>query len=277
MSTNYLGHFLLTNLLLPTIKKTSEIENIECRIINVTSSTEKEAKAFPGTDGDFGKSALRGELPDSIKFQDKVSSSETYYGLLSGTKWITEGPQPYFMQTAYSNSSLCIILSTIELSRRLNPHLHTIIEDQEPPSAPTPTSIKYNPQTRLKNRKKKFPLKNNSTEEIEETIEIENEEEEESTTNSQTKARVTINAVCPGYVNTPFWSNISFVNYFGRYFFKSAGKGSELIYQVSTSSEYDGVSGKFFTSIPNIQPSKMIQSKELAEHVWNHSCEVVGI
>ena len=304
MCVNYLGHFLLTNLLLPIIKQTSINDNIECRIINVTSSTEKSAKAFPGTDWNSGKSALRGELPDSIKFKEKISTEDTFYGLLSDGGWIRNGPYPYFMQTAYSNSSLCIILATIQLSHRLNPSFHMKNNNQKKfsekeeelsfaltptaltsPTITSPTSISNTTNEINYNRHKQ---KNKKLKQIRQLNELENKEiereeeeivlsEKEVITTSQIQPRITVNAVCPGYVNTPFWSNIPIIKYFGRYFFKSSSEGAKLIYELATSSEYEGVTGQFYTTIKNIQPSKMTQSTELAEHIWNQSCEIVGI
>jgi NAD(P)-dependent dehydrogenase (short-subunit alcohol dehydrogenase family) len=233
MAVNYFGHFLLTNLLVPILQQTSQQnESCECRIVHLTSAAEKEAKALPGV---YGKSALRGELPDSAKWREQrkpeEAEAETFNGLLEGVEWLTEGPQPYFRQTAYSNSSLCILLSAMELSRRLNPPPQLIETEAASPPSSSPSL----------------------------------------------SSRVTVNAVCPGYAATPFWDEIFVMKYLSKVLFKSPEKASELVFDVSTSASYDGRTGNFFTSLPNISPSPMSTSIELASQVWEQSCEVVGI
>lgn len=57
--TNHLGHFYLSQLMLPKLRKTAEEENVEVRIVNVASRLEKN--------GYFNK--FPGYLP-SIDFQD---------------------------------------------------------------------------------------------------------------------------------------------------------------------------------------------------------------
>lgn len=258
MSTNYLGHFLLTNLLLPTMQQTSINDKQECRIINVTSAAEREAKAFPGT---FGKSALRGELPDSVKYRDKDALSDDFNGLLSSIEWMTDGPQPYFMQTAYSNSSLCILLSTIELARRLNPDL-VLGSEEKSSSEASPQYTTHTP------RRTRHILKNEQREHNNETA---------YSIPVIPSSRITVNAVCPGYSATPFWNDVTLMKYVGKFLFKSPEKASQLLYNLATSPEYDGINGNFYSSIPNMKPSSMALSPELGRMVWEHSCELVGI
>ena len=81
MLTNHLGPFMLTELLLPVLKRTAVSQKTECRVINVASRLEKVAKV--------------------------------------ADNWLTQGPQPFNPFTAYANSKLCNLLSTFELSRRL--------------------------------------------------------------------------------------------------------------------------------------------------------------
>uniref|UniRef100_A0A7N1A023 Short-chain dehydrogenase TIC 32, chloroplastic-like n=1 Tax=Kalanchoe fedtschenkoi TaxID=63787 RepID=A0A7N1A023_KALFE len=85
-ATNYVGHFLLTNLLLDTMKETSRRSNVEGRILNITSTAHftfhKEGICF-----------------------EKLSDKARYTG--------------YGRFSAYRVSKLANILHANELSRRL--------------------------------------------------------------------------------------------------------------------------------------------------------------
>ena len=116
---SFYRHFYLTNLLLPTMKKTSIQDDTECRIINVTSSLERKAAAFLGEDL-TGESSLRANLPDTVPLKDRISTQSNFWGLLNGPLWMRHGPEPYGMHLAYYNASLCILLSTFRLSRLLS-------------------------------------------------------------------------------------------------------------------------------------------------------------
>ena len=91
MRTNHLGPFLLTNLLLPAMRKTALNNNCECRIINVASRLEKVAKLIE-------------EVPVLSWLLPSESSSS---------------PSPLSGLTLYANSKLCNLLMTFELHRRL--------------------------------------------------------------------------------------------------------------------------------------------------------------
>ncbi|GMP70285.1 hypothetical protein CsSME_00029203 [Camellia sinensis var. sinensis] len=82
-ATNHIGHFLLTSLLLDTMKKTARKTKKEGRIVNVSS----EAHRFPYREG--------------IRF-DKINDQEGY----SGVK-------------AYGQSKLANVLHANELARQL--------------------------------------------------------------------------------------------------------------------------------------------------------------
>ncbi|KAL5727355.1 NADP-retinol dehydrogenase [Ranunculus cassubicifolius] len=82
-ATNHLGHFLLTNLLLETMKNTAQQHKVEGRIVNVSS----EAHRHPYTGG--------------IRF-DKINDKEGYSSIF-----------------AYGQSKLANILHANELTRRL--------------------------------------------------------------------------------------------------------------------------------------------------------------
>uniref|UniRef100_A0A7N0TYP7 Short-chain dehydrogenase TIC 32, chloroplastic-like n=1 Tax=Kalanchoe fedtschenkoi TaxID=63787 RepID=A0A7N0TYP7_KALFE len=80
-ATNHLGHFLLTNLLLDTMKETSSKNNKEGRIVNVSS--------------------IAHAVPIGIHF-DKMNNKSSYHGGL-----------------AYCRSKLANVLHATELARRL--------------------------------------------------------------------------------------------------------------------------------------------------------------
>ena len=190
--------------------------------------------AFPGEDP-TGKSALRGELPDSVQFADKVSSVDTFFGLLSGTGWMRNGPVPYFMHNAYANASLCILLSSIHLSRALTS------------GRPIPSlGMDSHPQSTSQHIITEAP-----------------------------SPRVVVNAVCPGYVNTALWQDSMFWNIVRRLAFKSPAVAAEFIIAVATSSEYENTTGQLLSIIPNIVPSRMAQTEKLEEMVWRESCDLV--
>ncbi|KAJ1391022.1 Short-chain dehydrogenase/reductase SDR [Sesbania bispinosa] len=85
-ATNHLGHFLLTNLLLDTMKETAHESQKEGRIVNVSS----DAHIFPYSEG--------------IRF-DKINDQSSY------NNW-----------RAYGQSKLANILHANELARRLKVH-----------------------------------------------------------------------------------------------------------------------------------------------------------
>ncbi|XP_024934976.1 short-chain dehydrogenase TIC 32, chloroplastic isoform X2 [Ziziphus jujuba] len=82
-ATNHLGHFLLTNLLLETMKKTASESNKEGRIVNVSSRRHKIS------------------YPEGIRF-DKLNEQSGYNGF-----------------SAYGQSKLANVLHANELARQL--------------------------------------------------------------------------------------------------------------------------------------------------------------
>ncbi|XP_052185212.1 short-chain dehydrogenase TIC 32, chloroplastic-like [Diospyros lotus] len=84
-ATNHIGHFLLTNLLLDTMKKTSQKAKREGRIVNVSSEAHRSPISYRG----------------GIRF-DRVNDLAGYSGL-----------------AAYGQSKLANILHANELTRRL--------------------------------------------------------------------------------------------------------------------------------------------------------------
>jgi len=96
VGTNYLGHFLLTNLLLDELKKTGGEENGDARIINITSSIHD---------------------PDSVKRKTrqlrelKPLDFENFFLFTAGS---------YNGLQAYKNSKTAAVMFTYELARRLD-------------------------------------------------------------------------------------------------------------------------------------------------------------
>ncbi|GAU32384.1 hypothetical protein TSUD_44270 [Trifolium subterraneum] len=98
-ATNHLGHFLLTNLLLDTMKKTARESKIEGRIVNVSSGAHKFAYS------------------EGIRF-DKINDQSSY------SNW-----------RAYGQSKLANILHANELARRLKDDGENIIANSIHPGA----------------------------------------------------------------------------------------------------------------------------------------------
>ncbi|KAK7315080.1 hypothetical protein VNO77_33612 [Canavalia gladiata] len=107
-ATNYLGHFLLTNLLLDTMKKTSRESKKEGRIVNVSS-------------GAHGFTYREGILFEKINDQSRYNN------------WL-----------AYGQSKLALILHANELARRLKKEGEDIIANSVNPGATSSTSIFIN-------------------------------------------------------------------------------------------------------------------------------------
>lgn len=224
MLTNFLGPFLLTNLLVPAMMNSSEKDSTECRVVNLSSTSEEKSEAFPGRDP-LGQSAIRGDLPDSVTDQRNKSSKQHFFGMLNNLDWIKNGPVPYFMLTAYANASLCTILATtVELSQKL---------------------------AAMRARRKE---------------------------EGRGDFSITVNSVCPGYVNTGLWKDSSILwTPFMYMIFKSPEKGADIVYNYATSEEYAGVSGEFFSAVEGNVPSDMSKSEELSKLVWQDSCKLVNI
>ncbi|KAK9147471.1 hypothetical protein Scep_006228 [Stephania cephalantha] len=124
-ATNHIGHFLLTNLLLETMKSTARESNIEGRIVNVSS----EAHRFP--------------YPEGIRF-DKIND-ETWY-----SSW-----------RAYGQSKLANVLHANELTRRLKEDGIQITANSLHPGAITTNLLRYHTYVNgIVNAVGKFFLKN---------------------------------------------------------------------------------------------------------------------
>ncbi|XP_021844264.2 short-chain dehydrogenase TIC 32, chloroplastic [Spinacia oleracea] len=107
-ATNHLGHFLLTHLLLDTMKKTAKDSGREGRIVNVSS----EAHRFPYSEG--------------VRF-DKLNESSGY------SSW-----------RAYGQSKLANILHANELTKRLKDEGANITANSLHPGAINTNLFRYN-------------------------------------------------------------------------------------------------------------------------------------
>ncbi|KAM0856631.1 hypothetical protein ACQ4PT_049022 [Festuca glaucescens] len=101
-ATNHVGHFLLTNLLLETMKKTARESNVEGRIVNVSSEvhrfTYKEGIRFDkindeaeyGTFGAYGQSKLANILhANELARRFKGAATTCYVALHPGAKGVS--------------------------------------------------------------------------------------------------------------------------------------------------------------------------------------------
>lgn len=91
IGTNYLGPFLLTNLLLEELKKAGGLENGDARIINVTCSIHD---------------------PDSVKRKNKLKP-------IDFDNFFLFNPGTHSSLQAYKNSKAALVMFTYELARRL--------------------------------------------------------------------------------------------------------------------------------------------------------------
>ncbi|KAB2596701.1 short-chain dehydrogenase TIC 32 [Pyrus ussuriensis x Pyrus communis] len=107
-ATNHAGHFLLTNLLLDTMKKTARKSSKQGRIVNVSS----EAHRFP--------------YPEGIRF-DKINDQAGYRSYL-----------------AYGQSKLANILHANELARRLKEEGADITANSLHPGVIATNLFRYN-------------------------------------------------------------------------------------------------------------------------------------
>lgn len=107
-ATNHLGHFLLTNLLLDTMKKTSRETKKEGRIVNVSSEAHRFA------------------YPEGIRF-NKINDESSY------NNW-----------RAYGQSKLANILHANELTRRLKEDGADITANSLHPGTVTTNLFRYN-------------------------------------------------------------------------------------------------------------------------------------
>jgi NAD(P)-dependent dehydrogenase (short-subunit alcohol dehydrogenase family) len=94
---------------------------------------------------------------------------------------------------------------------------------------------------------------------------------------SSTTFNITVNAVCPGYVDTTLWADFKMWSIFRKLFFKSPKNGCKIVVKAATSPEYNGVSGQFLSNIHSAQASATSKVPKLAQTVWNFSRKTVGL
>jgi NAD(P)-dependent dehydrogenase (short-subunit alcohol dehydrogenase family) len=95
-----------------------------------------------------------------------------------------------------------------------------------------------------------------------------------------TKARVTVNTVSPGMVNTglsrfmPRWQRV-LLSPLSYMFMRSPAQGADSVVFAAMSHDLSGVSGKFISNRKFIMPSEKAQNAELALQVWKESERLV--
>jgi NAD(P)-dependent dehydrogenase (short-subunit alcohol dehydrogenase family) len=86
---------------------------------------------------------------------------------------------------------------------------------------------------------------------------------------------VTVNCLHPGYVKTNMIKNFrKFVKYFYPMiglFMKSPKKGAKTSIYLASSSEVEGISGKYFKKKKEVEPVKASHDEELAKRLWDVS------
>lgn len=95
---NHLSHFYLSKIMVPVLEKTSIMKKEETRIVNVNSRLEKNAQ-LPAAEANSGS---------VLRYRSEVLHD-----------WMQHGQEQHNMMTAYSNSKLCMLSCSHELSRRL--------------------------------------------------------------------------------------------------------------------------------------------------------------
>jgi NAD(P)-dependent dehydrogenase (short-subunit alcohol dehydrogenase family) len=94
-------------------------------------------------------------------------------------------------------------------------------------------------------------------------------------------SRVTVNALHPGYVATGFALNNGplfkvLAGFFARLFAQKPQKGAETSIYLASSSEVEGVTGKYFSNCKETQSSQASYDRAAAEKLWQISLELTG-
>lgn len=92
---------------------------------------------------------------------------------------------------------------------------------------------------------------------------------------------VTVNAVHPGAVSTGLggqngWWAQAIMKILGV-FFKAPDRGAETSVFLATSSEVDGVSGRYFANRKELEPAAPARDDQAAERLWTISEEMTGL
>jgi NAD(P)-dependent dehydrogenase (short-subunit alcohol dehydrogenase family) len=90
--------------------------------------------------------------------------------------------------------------------------------------------------------------------------------------------KVTANAVHPGVVATNLGRDQSkFSQWFAKKFFKSPEEGAQTSIYLASSSEVEGITGKYFTNKESRESSIESYNKENAERLWKICEEMTGL
>ena len=75
--TNYLGHFLLTELLLPILEKTGQSRGLPTRVVNVASTYHALSDGrFLKIQGELGPYAARGDVVDKVQREESYANNK---------------------------------------------------------------------------------------------------------------------------------------------------------------------------------------------------------
>ncbi|GFZ06885.1 NAD(P)-binding Rossmann-fold superfamily protein [Actinidia rufa] len=244
--TNHIGHFLLTNLLLETMKSTARESQKEGRIVNLSSEGHRYA------------------YREGIRF-DKINDESSYSTIY-----------------AYGQSKLANVLHANELARRLKvigfdfflatglvPKAYAIVArracstpstDYLPLEVRSPFTMHPKGSSRafcFIARGLKAALWPSSWGERKKVWEI------------------TANSLHPGAIATNLLRHHSFidglVNLVGKYLLKNVPQGAATTCYVALHPQVKGVSGEYFSDSNIAKPSSLSQDAELAKKLWDFS------
>jgi NAD(P)-dependent dehydrogenase (short-subunit alcohol dehydrogenase family) len=93
--------------------------------------------------------------------------------------------------------------------------------------------------------------------------------------------RITVNTLHPGGVATNFGKELTgiagFVFKHLGFLMRSPRKGAETVIWLATSSEVEGVSGKYFRDKKEIRSSEISYNVDIARRLWQVSAELTGV
>ena len=93
---------------------------------------------------------------------------------------------------------------------------------------------------------------------------------------------VAVNSIHPGAVGTNIWSGAPtwakpVINLLLWPFFVSAEQGARIMIDLAANPEREGESGKYFSGMNEVWPSRRSQDDALARRLWDVSAELVGL
>jgi NAD(P)-dependent dehydrogenase (short-subunit alcohol dehydrogenase family) len=89
---------------------------------------------------------------------------------------------------------------------------------------------------------------------------------------------VTVNTVHPGMISTNLGRDMGkFSQAFGKRLFKTPQEGAETSIYLASSSEVEGITGKYYTKKQQKEPSKECYNEEDAKKIWEISTEMTKL